>query len=223
MYVDITITIHCLHCGSPCEKPKGEVTRSTKLSKNLFCSISCEAKYTHEKNRGKKREEYDANPIPCEWCKSPIPYETKASNRFCCQSCAAFFTNSKRIKKPSEYFSLDCNEPIAKKAMYCSQNCSFSALRKKNDAKILTGEATNEYIRKYLIRTRGDSCELCGWREINPVTEKCPIQMDHIDGNWQNRNLDNLRLICPNCHSLTPTFGNLNRGKGRGYRYADKA
>lgn len=40
----------------------------------------------------------------------------------------------------------------------------------------------------------------------NPI----PLELDHIDGNNQNNNLDNLRLLCPNCHSLTPTYRGRN-------------
>jgi 5-methylcytosine-specific restriction endonuclease McrA len=58
----------------------------------------------------------------------------------------------------------------------------------------------------------------CGWDEIHPITNKVPIQLDHIDGNSENNSLQNLRLLCPNCHSLTPTFGILNKGNGREWR-----
>ena len=34
----------------------------------------------------------------------------------------------------------------------------------------------------------------------------------------KNNNLDNLRLICPNCDALLPTFAGRNRGNGRVYR-----
>ena len=55
----------------------------------------------------------------------------------------------------------------------------------------------------------------CGWSERNPITKKVPIQMEHIDGNSENNSIENLELLCPNCHSLTPTFGALNKGRGR--------
>jgi 5-methylcytosine-specific restriction endonuclease McrA len=58
----------------------------------------------------------------------------------------------------------------------------------------------------------------CGWCEINPITNKVPIQLEHIDGNSENNSLDNLKILCPNCHSLTPTFGALNKGNGRELR-----
>lgn len=48
-------------------------------------------------------------------------------------------------------------------------------------------------------------CELCGtgnqWNG-KPLT----LQIDHVDGNNKNCLLDNLRFLCPNCHSQTPTF-----------------
>lgn len=33
------------------------------------------------------------------------------------------------------------------------------------------------------------------------------LQIDHIDGNWRNNLITNLRFLCPNCHSQTDTYG----------------
>jgi 5-methylcytosine-specific restriction endonuclease McrA len=38
------------------------------------------------------------------------------------------------------------------------------------------------------------------------------------DGNSENNLEENLRLLCPNCHSLSPNFRNLNKGYGRKWR-----
>jgi 5-methylcytosine-specific restriction endonuclease McrA len=37
--------------------------------------------------------------------------------------------------------------------------------------------------------------------------KKLTLQIDHIDGNSENNMLSNLRLLCPNCHTQTPTYG----------------
>ena len=46
-------------------------------------------------------------------------------------------------------------------------------------------------------------------------SKKIPIELEHIDGNSENNNLSNLKLLCPNCHSLTSTYRFLNVGNGR--------
>ncbi len=43
-----------------------------------------------------------------------------------------------------------------------------------------------------------------------------PLEVDHIDGDWRNNRVENLRLLCPNCHSVTDTYR--GRGKGRASR-----
>lgn len=58
-------------------------------------------------------------------------------------------------------------------------------------------------------------CAKCGWGEENPYSHTIPLEVEHIDGNFQNNNEDNLILLCPNCHSLTPTYKGANKGNGR--------
>jgi RNA polymerase subunit RPABC4/transcription elongation factor Spt4 len=47
-------------------------------------------------------------------------------------------------------------------------------------------------------------CEVCGISEWNGM--HINMQLDHIDGNSHNHLLENLRMICPNCHSQTNTY-----------------
>ncbi|WP_329019501.1 HNH endonuclease signature motif containing protein [Streptomyces sp. NBC_00690] len=58
-------------------------------------------------------------------------------------------------------------------------------------------------------------CVLCGtgplWRG-RPL----PLEVDHIDGDWRNNRIENLRILCPNCHSATDNY----RGRGKGGRTA---
>jgi len=75
--------------------------------------------------------------------------------------------------------------------------------------------ALSDNVRKYLLRKLGNACTRCCWAERNPVTGRVPLNVEHIDGNPYNSVETNLTLLCPNCHSLTPTYGGLNRGKGR--------
>lgn len=73
------------------------------------------------------------------------------------------------------------------------------------------------FVKSYLMRTRGDRCEVCGFCEKAPDGRSI-IQMDHIDGNYLNNSIENLRLLCPNHHAMTETYGSRNRNKGRQHR-----
>lgn len=58
--------------------------------------------------------------------------------------------------------------------------------------------------------------ELCAMCGIEPTWQGYPLslEVDHIDGDWHNNQQDNLRLVCPNCHSTTDTYR--GRAKRRG-------
>ncbi|RRR80332.1 HNH endonuclease signature motif containing protein [Streptomyces sp. RP5T] len=57
-----------------------------------------------------------------------------------------------------------------------------------------------------------ECCEMCGIEGVW-LGEPLPLEVDHIDGNWRNNRVENLRLLCPNCHSTTDSYR--GRGKGR--------
>ncbi len=77
-------------------------------------------------------------------------------------------------------------------------------------------------VKEYLRKKYGNRCVLCGWSIINTKTGIVPLVADHIDGNWRNNIESNLRLLCPNCDSLTPTYGGSNKGNGRTNRIVSK-
>ncbi|MEV5969731.1 HNH endonuclease [Streptomyces sp. NPDC051921] len=56
-----------------------------------------------------------------------------------------------------------------------------------------------------------DRCARCGIEAVW-LGVPLPLEVDHVDGDWRNNRIGNLRLLCPNCHSTTDSY----RGRGRG-------
>jgi len=98
---------------------------------------------------------------------------------------------------------------------YCNVDCQ-QAWRWENNTlpRVLSGNGSVKTIKRYLKEEYGKICTECGtgttWND-KPLT----LQLDHIDGNSDNNSLDNVRLLCPNCHTQTKTWG----AKGSGNRY----
>lgn len=105
--------------------------------------------------------------------------------------------------------------PSQSRGKYCSNKCQLEYQRNTLVyEKYLQGKTKNiPTIRKFLIKEHGYACAECGIGEYNnkPIT----LQVDHIDGNSDNNLPSNVRLLCPNCHSQTPTYkgGNKNNPK----------
>ena len=123
-------------------------------------------------------------------------------------------------------YCLNCNKQISKRSKYCSNKCqkefqykTYIQNWKKGKEDGMRGEyQISSYIKTYLFEKYKNKCARCGWGETNLYTNKIPLEIEHIDGNYKNNMEENLILLCPNCHSLTSTYKGANLNKGRSSR-----
>ena len=147
----------------------------------------------------------------CKYCNNNFtvkPY-LKKSAIACSRSCANKLTfnkrEPKRLKaingKPAhnnnqiEHKCRHCHKKFldspSRSRKYCSKKCVNKESKK-------TWKAVFSTVRKNMIR-RGmfEKCQKCGFNQCKEI-----LGVHHIDENRHNNKLDNLLVVCPNCHSM---------------------
>lgn len=195
-----------------------------------------------QKQKQERIDCYNKNPKLCAFCGKPLSYNER-HKKFCNSSCAASYNNTRRPRRYKtrqivendqilvvrDYgVCLYCGTPLKHRGKYCNNTCMGKHRSETTYKQKITQwkngtlqKTTYGYgsvitcIKKYLFNKYNYRCAKCGWGEINPYTGRLPLEVHHIDGNWQNNTEDNLVILCPNCHSLTSNYKASNTGKGR--------
>jgi hypothetical protein len=138
------------------------------------------------------------------------------SGKFCSRSCAnsRTFTAETKDKKRNSNLKFYSNfTPEERKELQAQKDTKFDAYARqlRVQQKNLETSWSRPYeemrqgsLRKRLLHERNHTCEQCGiGNEYNG--KPLSLELDHVDGNSNNNKVENLRILCPNCHSQTPT------------------
>lgn len=163
----------------------------------------------------------------CENCNSVISVKY-GSGRFCCIKCArAFSTKNKREqinKKVSEKLTGKSKTPQqiqslkdawVKRRLERKDNVKINRLT-DSEFFVLNSKNNNQKIKNRLFESKIKEyrCEECDITEYNnkPIT----LHLHHINGNKKDNRLENLQILCPNCHSQTDNYA------GKDLKYGQK-
>jgi len=165
------------------------------------------SKITNLLNKQKRVEAYNTDPRICKTCEKPLPYE-KRKNTYCNQSCAAR-TNvpigRRTVRYKGPRLCVICRKERNTGRKYC-----VDCYKDVQKSRLGTWETvkTNHVARRLLLEEFGHRCFGCGLEKWLDVL--LPLEVHHEDGDAENYQKENVKLLCPNCHALTPTFRNRN-------------
>ena len=207
------IEIQCSHCQKFVLKRPWEVARSTA---NKFCNSICRTNW--------QKEHSTCIDLPCQQCGS-IVTRTKSTCRgliFCSQICSGTYNGHRRIHSEASKQKISASLLKGKPAK--KRISQRSKARITEDSlirfhRLLTGElqilepTSKLKKRLFAMKLKEERCEVCGsqayWQD-KPLA----LQLHHIDGNGYNNKLENLSILCPNCHTQTASYA----GKVKAYR-----
>lgn len=145
-----------------------------------------------------------------------------SQQKFCSSSCAAKINNLGVVRhgKKKNKHCLNCGNKLKEtQKKYCCSFCRkdfqykeyIEGWKNSKETGLKGTYNISRYLRQYMVEKFSNKCQICGWSEVNPFTNRIPLEIHHIDGNYLNNSEDNLQLLCPNCHSLTSTYKAANK------------
>lgn len=141
------------------------------------------------------------------------------SGRFCSQKCSrGFSTKAKRVEINQKVSNSLSGRPGKKRGGFTFDRAAIekaAATKKRNyEAKAAATPVANlskKLKKKRILEEQGYRCILCGI-EQRWNNQPLAFHLDHVNGDRRDNSRENLRMICPNCHSQTETYCGRNKG-----------
>lgn len=116
------------------------------------------------------------------------------------------------IKNRIKEYNIDTTHFLGYKSVAGKRNPTYERRRSKEEI-LKDGykyRASHRILERALLESNIEYkcliCDLSNW-----LGSTITLDIDHIDGDWKNCNLNNLRFLCPNCHRQTKNFGSKNK------------
>ena len=142
--------------------------------------------------------------------------EHTKSGKYCSRKCAnsKVWTEEQKKQRSETLKQFIIDNPSWKENQLAKMperiNSLKKTLHKKHEVRFTEGEIVDRgCLKRWLVKTQGEVCSICA---MPPIWNNMPLslQVDHINGINNDNRPENLRLVCPNCHSQTETFAGKN-------------